>query len=186
MLAWTLTNGGLVAGILSTSAGSSVTSTQSNVYMAFLLYSVAGRVHVVLGASSTATAGVLTLVCNRSRRDPLPRLDILFDRLGVCAIGGVHAGLVGSSLMVATTGPSLVNKDTLYRKTCFPGKYCSRQDCSRTQLRTRCTLAMNSKYHEKHNDKLSRMNCTRFVQLGNDLLRIPFFTRSCRHVRQLQ
>ena len=42
LLAWTLTNGGLVAGILSTSAGSSVTSTQSNVYMAFLLYSVAG------------------------------------------------------------------------------------------------------------------------------------------------
>ncbi|GAA5977405.1 hypothetical protein JCM10908_004966 [Rhodotorula pacifica] len=42
LLAWTLSNGGLVAGILSTSAGSSVTSTQSNIYMAFLLYSVAG------------------------------------------------------------------------------------------------------------------------------------------------
>lgn len=43
LLAWTLTNAGLVAGILSTSAGSKVTSTQSNVYMAVLLYSVAGE-----------------------------------------------------------------------------------------------------------------------------------------------
>ncbi|GAA5953586.1 hypothetical protein JCM21900_003352 [Sporobolomyces salmonicolor] len=42
VLAWTLTNGALVAGILSTSAGDSLTTTRSNVYMAFLLYSVAG------------------------------------------------------------------------------------------------------------------------------------------------
>lgn len=42
---WVLSNAGLVAGILSTSAGSAVTSTQSNVYMAFLLYSVAGETY---------------------------------------------------------------------------------------------------------------------------------------------
>ncbi|GAA5893025.1 hypothetical protein JCM5296_003407 [Sporobolomyces johnsonii] len=42
VLAWTLTNGALVAGILSTSAGDSLTTTRTNVYMAFLLYSVAG------------------------------------------------------------------------------------------------------------------------------------------------
>ncbi|POY74474.1 hypothetical protein BMF94_2473 [Rhodotorula taiwanensis] len=44
LLVWVLSNAGLVAGILSTSAGSAVTSTQSNVYMAFLLYSVAGEI----------------------------------------------------------------------------------------------------------------------------------------------
>ncbi|BGP49869.1 Chitin synthase 4 [Rhodotorula kratochvilovae] len=38
VLAWTLSNGGLVAAILSTSAGN---ATPQNVYMAFLLYSVA-------------------------------------------------------------------------------------------------------------------------------------------------
>jgi chitin synthase len=42
VLAWTLTNGALVAGILSTSAGDTLTTTRTNVYMAFLLYSVAG------------------------------------------------------------------------------------------------------------------------------------------------
>lgn len=42
VLAWTLTNGALVAAILSTSAGDTVTTTRSNIYMAFLLYSVAG------------------------------------------------------------------------------------------------------------------------------------------------
>ncbi|BGP01634.1 Chitin synthase 4 [Rhodotorula toruloides] len=41
VLAWTLTNGALVAAILSTSAGDTVTTTRSNIYMAFLLYSVA-------------------------------------------------------------------------------------------------------------------------------------------------
>ncbi|GAA6064671.1 hypothetical protein JCM10212_001787, partial [Sporobolomyces blumeae] len=42
VLAWTLTNGALVAAILSTSAGDTLTTTRTNVYMAFLLYSVAG------------------------------------------------------------------------------------------------------------------------------------------------
>lgn len=42
MLAWTLSNGALVAAIISTSAGESITATKVNVYMAFLLYSVAG------------------------------------------------------------------------------------------------------------------------------------------------
>ncbi|GAA5981861.1 hypothetical protein JCM11641_001922 [Rhodosporidiobolus odoratus] len=41
VLAWVLSNGALVAGILSTTAGSNITTTQTNVYMAFLLYSVA-------------------------------------------------------------------------------------------------------------------------------------------------
>lgn len=38
LLAWVLSNGGLVAAILSTSAGN---ASPQNVYMAFLLYSVA-------------------------------------------------------------------------------------------------------------------------------------------------
>ncbi|GAA6030305.1 hypothetical protein JCM8097_009038 [Rhodosporidiobolus ruineniae] len=42
LLAWCLTNGALVAAIVSTSAGNAITTTRSNVYMAFLLYSVAG------------------------------------------------------------------------------------------------------------------------------------------------
>ncbi|GAA6030315.1 hypothetical protein JCM8097_009043 [Rhodosporidiobolus ruineniae] len=37
-----LTNGALVAVIVSTSAVNAITTTRSNVYMAFLLYSVAG------------------------------------------------------------------------------------------------------------------------------------------------
>ncbi|ORY77216.1 glycosyltransferase family 2 protein [Leucosporidium creatinivorum] len=42
VLAWTLSNGALVAAIISTSAGDNVTNTKVNAYMAFLLYSVAG------------------------------------------------------------------------------------------------------------------------------------------------
>ncbi|BGP17974.1 hypothetical protein JCM10213_003981 [Rhodosporidiobolus nylandii] len=42
LLSWTLSNGALAAGILSSSAGGNITTTQTNIYMAFLLYSVAG------------------------------------------------------------------------------------------------------------------------------------------------
>lgn len=42
VLAWALSNGALVAAIISTSAGGNISSTKTNVYMAFLLYSVAG------------------------------------------------------------------------------------------------------------------------------------------------
>lgn len=42
LLVYVMSNGALVAGILSTNAGSVITTTATNVYMAFLLYSVAG------------------------------------------------------------------------------------------------------------------------------------------------
>ena len=57
VLGWTLANGALAAVILSTSAGENITSTKVNVYMAFLLYSVAVLAAIKFIGCSVYTIG---------------------------------------------------------------------------------------------------------------------------------